>query len=99
MDMNKTKLGNFRTVSNMRSNKGTIISNQFIVETDTETIFQSYATIICIRTHEGKIILDESAWNYSKTTGKYRNIMLGENTEATRKKIKAGEYVLANLNN
>lgn len=45
---------------------------------------------IAIVDHEngGKITLDKNKWNYSTTTGKYR-----------KRKIKSGEYALADLNN
>lgn len=46
----------------------------------------------------GDIYLDERFWNYSSTTGKYRNIFLNEDKKATEKKIKSGEYKLINLN-
>ena len=45
-----------------------------------------------------RVYLDESDWDYSVTTGKYRNQFLGEGIAETRKKIASGEYKLANLN-
>jgi hypothetical protein len=45
-----------------------------------------------------KIELDQKYWNYSNTTGKYRNIFLGETITETKKKIKSGEYILTDLN-
>jgi hypothetical protein len=45
-----------------------------------------------------RIRLDETYWDYSKTTGKYRNLFLGETKSETEKKIKSGEYILTNLN-
>ena len=44
------------------------------------------------------IYLDQKYWNYSNTTGKYRNIFLGETIKDTRAKIKSGEYILTDLN-
>ena len=41
---------------------------------------------------------DKDSWDYSVTTGKYRNQFLGENKAETLKKIKSGEYKLAKLN-
>jgi hypothetical protein len=84
-------------VQNMTSNKGNKIANQFVIYTDNGSIFQSYNSTI-VKIDSGKIYLDESKWNYSTTTGKYRNIFLNENINATRKKIKSGEYILTNLN-
>lgn len=89
---------------------GRPVANQFIIsETGNgangnfirRETFQSYQTIIATKTiwtDETRIELDKDAWNYSVTTRKYRNEFLGEGTEDTRKKIKRGEYLLANLN-
>ena len=60
--------------------------------------FQSYNSIIAKRTNEGKIFLDQKFWDYSTTTGKYRNQFLNEGIAETRKKIKEGIYTLTNLN-
>jgi len=84
-------------VQNMTSNRGNKIANQFIIYTDNGSIFQSYNSTI-VKIDSGKTYLDESKWNYSTTTGKYRNIFLNENINATRKKIKSGEYILTDLN-
>lgn len=84
-------------VENMTSSRGNKVANQFIVQTDDAVYFQSYNTIIAKKTC-GNIYLDENAWDYSNTTGKYRNIFLGENKKDTERKIKNGEYILAKLN-
>ena len=62
------------------------------------TVFQSYSKVIAFK-GAGYVYLDETYWNYSVTTGKYRNDFLGETIKETRKKIKAGKYILVNLNN
>ena len=88
-------------VSNMTSNNGNDIPNQFIINTPNATYFQSYASIIVKTTFEdGKrvVYLDENKWDYSKTTGKYRNHFLGESKKETLAKIKSGEYRLVDLN-
>lgn len=87
------------TVQNMMSARGTYnpVANQFIITGKNLTAFQSYRTIIAVN-KAGQITLDKDAWDYSVTTGRYRNIFLGENTAETRRKIKSGEYRLANLN-
>ena len=46
----------------------------------------------------GKVYLDTHYWDYSVTTGKYRNQFLDENKAETQKKIDSGEYVLTDLN-
>lgn len=88
-------------VSQMRSAKGNAIPNQLIIFESDATYFQSYNSIIVKTTFEdGKrvVYLDENKWDYSVTTGKYRNQFLGETKSETEKKIKSGEYRLTNLN-
>lgn len=82
--------------------KGGIMGNFTSRET-----FQSYDSVIAIVTvwdppavkeQRIDVVLDEKYWDYSVTTGKYRNQFLGENKKATEAKIKSGEYKLENLN-
>lgn len=74
--------------------------NNLIIHTDDGRYLQSYNSIIAFRPFGGqhKIILDEKYWEYSATTGKHRNLFLGEGIAETRKKIEDGEYLLADLN-
>jgi len=44
------------------------------------------------------VYLDKYYWNYSKTTSKYRNIFLGENSKEIQDKINSGVYTLIDLN-
>tara|TARA_A100000172_G_scaffold40831_1_gene24925 strand:+ start:353 stop:616 length:264 start_codon:yes stop_codon:yes gene_type:complete len=85
-------------VENMTSTRGNTVPNQFIITDNGDEYFQSYRSIIAKRS-KGKIYLDDYYWDYSVTTGKYRNEFLGEGIAETRKKIASGEYVLTNLNN
>ena len=88
-------------ISNFESAKGNKVANQFIINTPEYTLFQSYNSVIVKTTFEdGKriVYLDEYYWDYSKTTGKYRNQFLGEDKKATELKIKNNIYKLANLN-
>jgi len=70
-------------VRQMISAKYYAIANQFIITTNDG---------------EYKVTLDRDNWDYSRTTGKYRNEFLREGIADTRKKIKSGEYALADLN-
>jgi len=81
----------------MTSNKGNKIANQFIITDKNNRYFQSYNSII-VKETEKKTYLDSFYWDYSTTTGKYRNIFLGEKKSETEKKIKKGIYKLTNLN-
>ena len=90
---------------NMISTNGNKVANQFIITDDNgNKVFQSYSSIIVkvskkIPPRNGnQIFLDKKYWNYSNTTGKYRNIFLNETIKDTRKKIKSGEYKLTDLN-
>ncbi len=97
-------------ISNMTSTRGNKVANQFIVTEQgrgalgnfiKRETFQSYDSVIAVRTvweDETRIELDSTYWNYSVTTGKYRNIFLGENKAETQKKIDSGVYTLTNLN-
>lgn len=98
-------------VSNMLSpQSGRPVANQFII-TDhgrgalgnfiKREVFQSYDSVIAERVEwndRTSITLDRDYWDYSTTTGKYRNEFLGEGIVETRKKIASGEYALADLN-
>lgn len=94
-------------VENMESSRGNQVPNQFIISGDNDCgsfeIFQSYDTIIVKKQYGmvddgGGIFLDADSWDYSVTTGKYRNIFLGEKKAETLKKIKSGKYILTDLN-
>lgn len=98
-------------VQNMTSSKGNKIANQFIIKEEENEMsgnaveyFQSYDTVIAKRdkfragVEKRQVWLDEKSWDYSKTTGKYRNMFLGETKKETEAKIKSGEYILTNLN-
>jgi hypothetical protein len=91
-------------VKQLRSaTSGRDIPSQFIITTEDRKIFQSYDSIIAVKINMDNekdfIMLDKTYWDYSRTTGKYRNQFLGEDIKTTRKKIKSGEYRLADLNN
>lgn len=85
-------------VQNLVSSRGNDVPNQFEIRTDEGTFFQSYTSIIAVIRPDGTVELDKNKWDYSKTTGKYRNYFLGEDKKTTEKKIKSGEYTLTNLN-
>jgi hypothetical protein len=88
------------SVENMTSNAGNKIANQFVIWTDEGKYFQSYNSVIAFIPFDKdeKTILDEYYWDYSRTTGKYRNDFLNELKADTEQKIKSGEYLLSNLN-
>lgn len=87
-------------VRNLRSHSGNEVPNQFEIEVGHKIYFQSYDTIIAVHDRRtGKTTLDKYSWDYSVTTGKYRNMWLGDSSKAeTERKIKEGVYRLRELN-
>ena len=71
-------------VKNIINNNGNVVPNQFIIYEDNGDItFQSYDSIIC-QIRDGalgyeKVVVFGSDWDYSTTTGKYRNQFLMDN--------------------
>ena len=96
-------------VENMTISSGNKVANQFVITdyidgTQRET-FQSYDSVIATITvytsnanAKPIIKLERNKWDYSKTTGKYRNQFLGETKKETQAKINSGEYILTDLN-
>ena len=97
-------------VENMTGANGNKIANQFIITDEgrgalgnfkKRQTFQSYDSVIAVKIfweNETEITLDKDTWDYSTTTGKYRNQFLNESKKETQAKIDSGEYKLANLN-
>lgn len=84
-------------VENIKNNRGRSVPNQFIIRDGNTTVLQSYESIIA-KKDAGGVALDVAFWDYSKTTGKYRNLFLGEKKKETERKIKTGVYKLLDLN-
>lgn len=86
-------------VRNMTSNRtGREVPNQFVINDDYgNTFFQSYRTVIAVIRADMSVMLDPD-WDYSRTTGKYRNQFLNETRRNTERKIKDGTYKIASLN-
>ena len=87
-------------VSNMISNHGNKIPDQFVITTDnSDAYFQSYTSIIARRIDAtDKVELDVNKWNYSKTTSKYLARFLGVPNKEIKQKVNSGEYPLVDLN-
>ncbi len=96
-----TIINELPTVENFYSERsGKEVPNQFKIRTKDSIIFKSYSSIIAVKMLDGsnRIILDKNKWDYSVTTGKYRNQFLNEGIAETREGISNGRYLLANLN-
>lgn len=87
----KKRLKGFGRTYNLTSGRsGREVPNQMVTEFDNGSVFKSYDSIIAVK-YKGKVYLTDD-WNYSVTTGKYRNQFLRENLAETRDKIKNGTY-------
>ena len=85
-------------VANMTSSRGNKVPNQFIIESEGEREFQSYATrIIHVNCILNQVTIDKS-YPYSKTTSKYASRFLGEDSKTIKRKIADGTYTIADLN-
>ena len=72
------------------------VKNQFVLKDNQGNEYlQSYNSIIVKRDKFNNITLGQD-WDYSKTTGKYRNLYLGETKKETEAKIATGEYKIDN---
>jgi len=69
------------------------VKNQFIIRDTVNgvTYFQSYSSIIA-KKEKGKVTLGKN-WDYSMTTGKYRNRFLNETKKETQAKLDSGVYL------
>lgn len=92
MKASDLNLGTFEKVENMKSNRGNDIPNQFIIYYTNGEIFQSYRSPIIYKIGRDVYLTDK--WDYSTTTGKYRNLFLEETKQETQKKINSGEYII-----
>ena len=92
--MNTTKM----KVQNLEGTRGNKAPNQFEIITPAGRYFQSYESVICFVPNEGQTLLDKKYYNYSKTTSKYRNLFLGEDSKTIEAKISSGVYALVDLN-
>jgi len=85
------------STTNIIGNAGRPVANQFQLTTPEGRYFQSYQTVICFIANNGEVTMN-TEYAHSTTTSKYRNKFLGEDTKTTDKKVKSGEYKVANLN-
>lgn len=81
-------------VENMVSSRGNTVPNQFEITTPEGRYFQSYNSIIAFIPNDGRRTQLGPDWNYSSTTGTYRNIFLNETRAETERKLKEGIYII-----
>jgi len=84
-------IGELPKVENIKGNSGNEIKNQFEIWTNEFRLFQSYKSPIAMF-KGGKVYIFRD-WDYSTTTGKYRNLFLNETKKETLAKLRSGEYI------
>ena len=88
-------LNNLSKVENMKSPNGNDTPNPFIIRGRDDgfdfALFQSYDSPIVLDMNNKIYIFKD--WDYSTTTGKYRNQFLNETKRETLAKLKSGEYI------
>lgn len=62
------------SVEQMINDRGNGAMNQFVIHDGDLLMFQSYDSLIVVVNRATKEIILGQNWNYSKTTGKHRNI-------------------------
>jgi len=90
------------TVRNMTSSaSGRKVPNQFVIRDDriSRTTFQSYDSMIATIDYQNNTISLGERWDYSRTTGRYRNQFFEEqgfsglaSTKALADALKTGKY-------
>lgn len=90
------------TVKNMTSGaSGRKVPNQFIIRDDktSRTTFQSYDSMIATIDYQNNTITLGEDWDYSRTTGRYRNQFFNEqglsdlaSTKGLMEALKTGKY-------
>ena len=77
-------------VQNVKNN-GKEVPNQFEIYYEEDNnhykIFQSYSSMI-LKLENGKIIEIGNNWDYSRTTGKFRNLLTGMDKKSFEKMLK-----------
>lgn len=84
---------------NLVSDKGNAVPNQIVIHSGYDDYFQSYNSVIAHVCKNGRVTLDKTYWDYSRTTLKYLKQFLGVNSVGEiRENIASGKYLLADLN-
>ena len=99
------RITSFIGVEQMTSRSGNTVPNQTILSDMTGKTFVSYGSKIVYKSKtkgsDGlplEIIVDETYWDYSRTTGKYRNEFMNMGVQEVRNHIKNGRIKVGNLN-
>lgn len=88
------------TVENMVSPRtGNPVANQFVIKGNGTTTFQSYNSTIAVIDWNERTIKIGNDWNYSTTTGKYRNSFFDDNYFSDMKDTKSINKIMKKVDN
>ena len=90
--------GNVKSKQEIFQSYGKTIAKIKTFYEETRTYHKGFKTKNLIIEEKIQVSLDKNYWDYSNTTGKYRNIFLGEPKKDTVKQIKIKNYELVDLN-
>lgn len=88
------KIINFTSLTSGRA-----VSNQFIINSRNDYVFQSYMSLIASYNDNTKVLLVSDKWNYSKTTLKYFYQFLREYTPYIVRTRREFERIIKNNEN
>ena len=84
----RRKLGKFITVENMKTNKGTIVPNQFLLTFENGKMFKSYDSVIGIKIDGWYYFSDKHA--FSRTTNRFSTIFCGVDKRTRESRLESG---------
>ena len=85
------------SVEQMINDRGNGAMNQFVIHDGDLLMFQSYDSLVAVVNYATKEVVLGSAWDYSVTTGKHRNIFFRDYANIPDLGTKKGiEYALKN---
>lgn len=88
-----TKTDNIPTTRQLLTSRGNKASNQYIIDIEGKTIFQSYNSIIAILDYNSNTITIGRDWDYSVTTSKYLYNFLSEFISPINSKKQLGSWL------
>ena len=85
-------------VQPLKTPAGNPSNSQFAIFVDNGVLFQSYNTLVAMKTLDGKVYIDPQGYRYSRTTMRYLCQFLGEDSiRDIDEKLKNGEYEFATI--
>ena len=86
----RRKLGKFITVENMKTSKGTIVPNQFLLTFEHGKMFQSYSSVIGVKI-DGHFYFSNKH-DFSRTTNRFSKVFCGVDKRTRESWLESGFY-------